>query len=208
MEADEIKTARRRLILDISRRRQRPGSGSQPWDRSEQYRLNWPDLTSVLAGIPWAVVGAVATRRYMPERATADLDVAILGADAQRVSERLESAGFRLVGRLSIGGSTWRSPSGVSLDIIEGEEGWWPRALVEASQNIGRDGQPTLPLAFLVLMKTLAGRSQDVADVVRMLGNATDAELEQVRSVVREVAADLVADIESMVVQGKLETGR
>ena len=28
----------------------------------------WPDLTSVLIDIPWAVVGGVATRAYMPER--------------------------------------------------------------------------------------------------------------------------------------------
>ena len=37
----------------------------------------WPDLRQVLTGIPWVVVGGVATRAYMPERATKDLDILV-----------------------------------------------------------------------------------------------------------------------------------
>jgi len=72
--------ARRRLFLDMARRRAQPGTGSARVfleDRTAVAR--WPDLTPTLAGIPWAVAGAVATRAYMPERTTQDL------ADAARM---------------------------------------------------------------------------------------------------------------------------
>ena len=39
--------------------------------------ITWPDLRIVLQGIRWAVVGAVATRAYMPERMTRDLDILV-----------------------------------------------------------------------------------------------------------------------------------
>ena len=66
-------------------------------------RVKWPDLRDVLAGLPWAVCGAVATRLYMPERATADLDVLIHGDDRVRVQERLVAQGFVRLG----GGPAW-----------------------------------------------------------------------------------------------------
>jgi hypothetical protein len=205
--AKEIATARRRFILDMARRRQKPGSGSQPWIRDGHYKLNWPDLRDVLSGIPWAVVGAVATRLYMAERATVGLDILILPTDADEVAPRLESAGYQLVGPLTIGGKTWRSPQGVAVDVIEGREAWQPPALKEAAGNLDASGTPALPLSYLVLMKTLSSRSQDIADVVRMLGNAGDEQLDEVRSVIARWSADLLADLEGMIVQGKLETG-
>jgi len=63
--------ARRRLLLDMARRRAQPGTRSALEHRTAVARL--PDLTPVLAGIPWAVVGAVAIRAYIPEPATQDL---------------------------------------------------------------------------------------------------------------------------------------
>ena len=50
--------ARRRLLLEMARRRAQPGTGSARVfleDRTAVAR--WPDLTPVLAGIPRAVVG-------------------------------------------------------------------------------------------------------------------------------------------------------
>ncbi|MPZ24800.1 MAG: hypothetical protein GEU28_15020 [Dehalococcoidia bacterium] len=79
-----------------------------------------------LRGIPWAVADAVATRRYMPERATQGLDIVVLERDGQAVRRRLLDAGFSPVGELSIGGSSWRTPSEVAVDVIEGQGEWWP----------------------------------------------------------------------------------
>ncbi len=169
--------------------------------------MHWPNLVEALVGIPWAVTGAVATRLYMPERATRDLDVLVLAADAERVAELLASAGFRPVGRLAIGGSTWVAPNGSPVDVIEGEDPWVAAALAEAGQNTDPQGLPILPLSYLVLMKLAASRLQDLADVSRMLGGASRADLDRTRAVIRVDARELAEDLESLIHLGKLEAG-
>lgn len=54
----------------------------------------WPDLTSILSSIRWAVIGAVATRLYMPERMTQDLDIVIRTVDGSQVRQKLAEVGF------------------------------------------------------------------------------------------------------------------
>ncbi len=95
----------------------------------------WPDLTGILAGVPWAVVGAVATRAYMPERSTQDLGILVAVEVAQEVRARLERAQFHRVQELAIGRVTWRSPSGRLVDVIEWRAGW----VTEALQRLGPD---------------------------------------------------------------------
>ncbi len=169
--------------------------------------MRWPNLTDVLSGVRWAVVGAVATRRYMPERATADLDVVVLAEDAARAAECLTAAGYGWRGDLAIGGSSWEAPDGAQVDVIEGREPWWPVALAEATANRDEQGLPVLTLPYLVLMKLLASRVQDLADVTRMLGAAADSDLARVREAVRQHAGELKEDLESLISLGKLETG-
>lgn len=164
-----------------------------------------PDLAKILSGLRWAVAGAVATRRYMPERATFDVDIVLPIAQGSEARRRLEGAGFQYLGELSIGGSSWRSPDGVGLDVIEGRESWWELAVAEASRNRDDQGLPVLTLPYLVLMKLLAGRVQDVADVSRMLGRASDEDLERVREVIATHAHDLLEDVESLIALGRLE---
>src|SRR5688572_12645901 len=105
MSAREV----RARILEIARRRQKPGTGSSlEFLRQRTAMKQWPDLSEVLGEIPWATVGGVAIRRYAPERATIDLDVLIAGDAGALVRTRLQEAGFRYVGELSVGGSTWQ----------------------------------------------------------------------------------------------------
>lgn len=168
--------------------------------------MRWPDLRDTLAGLPWAVIGSVATRLYMPERTTRDLDIVVLPSDAEEVARRLTAAGFSQQGPLAIGGSSWQAPDGTAVDVIEGREGWWATALAEAADNRDAQGAPVVPLPYLVLNKLLASRLQDLADVSRMLGGAAEADLARVRAAIREQAADLVEDLESLIALGKLET--
>ncbi len=169
--------------------------------------MTWPNLTSVLAPIPWAVVGAAATRLYMPERATQDFDVAIRAQDASAAREKLVRARFAYVSELSIGESTWRAPEGQMIDVIEGREEWWNDALQEAQTNRDAQGLPILPLRFLVLMKFQAGRIQDIADITRMLGQADASTLDAVRALFKQYAPADLADLESLITLGKLEFG-
>lgn len=165
----------------------------------------WPDLTGILAGLPWAVVGAVATRAYMPERSTQDLDILVASEVAQEVRARLERAQFQKVQELAIGGVTWRSPSGHLVDVIESRAQWAPQAL----QHLVRDpqGLPVLALPYLILMKVESGRAQDLADAARMLGLASEELREESRRVFHHHAADALEDLESLITLGKLEMG-
>jgi hypothetical protein len=167
--------------------------------------LLWPDLRQVLGDVPWAVCGAVATRLYMPERATADLDIVILAKDAAAVHGRLSLRGYSREGDLSIGGSTWRSPDGRDVDVIERRDAWVAAALVEAAANPDAQGLPVLPLPFLVVMKLEASRAQDLADLSRMLGSADEHELDLVRRTVREFTPADRDDLEALIRLGRLE---
>lgn len=166
----------------------------------------FPDLSPALGGIEWAVVGAAATRLYMPERTTRDLDVAIRAEDGPTARERLRSAGFAYQGELAPGGSCWRTPEGFPVDVLECREPWFAQALKEAQSNRDRQGLPVLPLPFLVLMKFQAGRVQDLADVTRMLGQAEEGVLGAVRALFAQRLLGEREDLESLIELGRLET--
>ena len=199
-------TARRRLLLEIARRRAQPGTGSaRVFLETRTAMTRWPDLSPTLTGIPWAVVGAVATRAYMPERTTQDLDILVNVSDQEEVRVRLQRAGFLPVQVLAIGGMTWRSPTGALVDVIESRAAWVPDALQSLRQD--RQGLPVLDLPYLVLMKVEAGRAQDLADTVRMLGAAPEARRQETREVFRRYMPDAQDDLESLIALGRLEMG-
>ena len=204
---DGLAETRRRTLIGIALRRQKPGTGSLIQPKGAPVLVHWPDLTHALVGIPWAVIGAVATRSYMPEHATRDLDVLIRAEDRQRVTEQLADTGFSGTGRLAIGGSTWRAPDGTPVDVIEGEDEWVAAALAEAQANLDPQGLPTLPLPYLVLMKLAASRVQDVADVSRMMARADDVQLSRTRALIQKYEPDAVEDLESLIFLGKMEMG-
>lgn len=163
--------------------------------------IKWIDLTP----IQWAVVGAAATRLYMPERMTRDLDIAIRIQVAQAARQKLTVAGFAHQGEWSIGSSTWRAPSGEMIDVIEEREMWWNDALVEAQTNRDAQGLPILPFRYLVLMKFQSERVQDVADITRMLGQADATLLNALRALFKRSSPSDLPDLESLITLGKLE---
>ena len=194
---------RRRWALEMARRRARPGTGSLPERLRRGTMTQWPDLRPVLEGIPWAVVGAVAARLYMPERATRDLDILIRREDERAVRERLEMAGYRYGAPLAIPGFAVCSPEGAEIDVLLGDAPWVEEAL--ATPRVDPTGLPVLDLPYLVLMKLEASRLQDMADLARMLGLASETERERVRAVVARYAPDALEDLESLIYLGMLE---
>ncbi len=162
-----------------------------------------PDLRSLLPRIPFVVVGGVATRLYMPERMTLDINILILAEDAAVVYQALEAAAASRQGALTIGGATWQLQGGTVLDVIESSAPWAREAIYSPVEDA--TGLPIIRLPYLVLMKLAAGRVQDLADMTRMLGASDDALLQQVRSVVQLYAPDASEDIESMIILGEME---
>jgi hypothetical protein len=141
----------------------------------------------------------------MPERTTRDLDIVVTTSDMPEVRHRLGAAGFVEQGVLTIGGASWRTPAGESIDVIEGHDPWWDNALAEAQANRDAQGLPILPLPYLTLMKVRAGRVQDLADVARMLGQADGPALARTRAVFTQWAPDDLEDLESLIRLGRLE---
>ncbi len=161
------------------------------------------DLRNVLGDIPWAVVGGVATRMYMAERATLDLDILIRPRDSATVKAKLERAGFEFQQPLLITRTAWKSPDGQMLDVFELADAWVDEALMSLARD--PQGLPVLKLPYLVLMKLQPSRTQDLADVTRMLGGATEDELEDVRNTVATFLNESSSDLESLIQLGKLE---
>lgn len=198
---------RRRILIDICRRRIRPGTGSGVEFLHRRTSVNpWPDLRPILEGIPWAIVGAVATRAYMPERMTRDLDILVRRQDGDKVWERLQAAGYCFISPLAITGFLARSPDGVEVDVILGDYPWLDEALTHPRQDPA--GYPVLNLPYLVLMKMASSRAQDVADVTRMLGLASEDDLARVREVVARYAPADAQDVESLIYLGRVEIGK
>ena len=196
---------RRKAYIDLAKRRVRPGTGSsQTLLASRTWQGKNPmELLTIFRKIPFVVVGGVATRLYMPERTTRDIDILVLAADRQGCEEELLEAGCKKLGELSIGGGAWALPDGTELDVIFSDEPWAQEAL--SHPVVDEHGIPAIALPYLVVMKLHSGRVQDIADITRMLGAADEAHLQQVRQAVAAFMPDALEDIESMIVLGKME---
>jgi len=161
---------------------------AEPWMALRPYRF--------------ALIGAMAANRYMAPRYSADVDLAILAADAQRVEADLASAGWTLRGELvmtDLTGTSWSDPSGQQVDLIHLPGSWGEPALTAAAANV--IGQvPTVTLPFLVFMKLLAARAKDTADVEELLVGKSRARIDEVREVVRRYGRpDDIEDLEQII---------
>jgi len=195
---------KRRFMIDMLKRRVRPGTGSSVEFMRRRTAMNpWPDLRPILQGIDWVIIGGVATRAYMPERMTRDMDILVHHSKGNAAISRLQEAGYQILGQLSIPGYSLRSPEGTEVDVIFGKDAW----LIEALAHPKRDaaGYPVIGLPYLILLKMTAQRAQDWADVSRMLGLASDAELDEVRGAVARYSPEDSEDLESLIFIGKKE---
>ena len=207
MLVQDLSAAKRRAFLNLVKKRVKPGTGSS-LNFLSQRTWHYPvtNLSNILKQAPFVVVGGIATRLYMPERMTLDIDILIKAQDSHLVYQDLESANAQRKGDLSIPGSQWELADKTSLDVLEGDAPWVEDAI--ANPNYAPDGLPVIKLPYLVLMKLSVSRTQDLADVSRMLGSAKQTELTQVREVVNEYLPTAKEDLESLIDLGQLEVSR
>ncbi len=165
----------------------------------------FPDLRAILKGIDWVVVGAAATRAYMPERMTQDLDILIRAIEADLVTDRLSAAGFIKTTELGIPGAAFITSDQAEIDVLYGEQAWLEEGLAQPERDAA--GFPVLSLPYLVLMKLAAGRVRDIADVATMLGWADDEMLDEVRKAVSRFNPADRDDLESLIYLGRRERG-
>ena len=200
----DLHSQKRKQFINLVMKYVKKGSGSSiEFLNSRSWTHPVTNLNDIIKQANFVVVGGVATRLYMPERMTLDLDILIRVEDAQLVYVDLEKANGQRIGALSIAGTQWRLDDGTSLDVLEFEGDWVTEAI--SSPNYAPDGLPVIDLPYLVLMKLIAGRSQDIADISRMLGGAEDLQLQRVNKIINQYLPNAVEDLESLVVLGKLE---
>ena len=192
----------RRKFIEITKRRIKPGSGSNALFLTTRTWTNPILNLSSLITVPYVIVGDVATRLYMPEQMTLALDILIHQNQANRLSQDLGTKAI-LIGELSIGGTSWELPDKTVLDILTDNRPWVNQAL--AQPKMSPDGQPVIDLPYLVLMKLAASRTTDISDISRMLGQANDEDLDRVRNIIKVYDNESLEDLESLIQSGKLE---
>ncbi|NER06578.1 MAG: hypothetical protein F6K17_30350 [Okeania sp. SIO3C4] len=206
MLINDMYRQKRKLFIGLVKKRVKFGSGSS-LEFLEKRTWTYPvsNLKLIIKQAPFAVVDGVATRLYMPERMTLDIHILIKFEDRSLIYQDLENSHSQKIGDLSIGGSQWKLPDNTSLDVLQGEDDWVEEAI--ANPNYAPDGLPIIALPYLILMKLSASRTQDLADISRMLGLAKEKELDKVREVIRIYLSTAQEDLESLITLGKLEIG-
>ncbi|NJQ96735.1 MAG: hypothetical protein HC784_01530 [Hydrococcus sp. CSU_1_8] len=194
----------RRKFIELTKRRIKPGSGSVDTHLlSRTWSYPVANLSQLIT-VPYIIVGGVATRLYMPERMTLDLDILIHTDRANELYQSLKSKAI-FVGDLSIGGTSWELSDKTILDILVNNSTWVNSAL--KTPKTAPDGQPVIDLPYLILMKLAASRTTDISDISRMLGQASNNDLQRVKDVIKTYDRESLEDLDSLIELGRLELG-
>jgi hypothetical protein len=166
-----------------------------------------PDLQRILAPLPWVLVGGLALRAYIPERLTLDVDILVHERDAEAIRTALLNAGYYVAGLLSIGGFSVQidDPAAPPIDVLTRADPWLDAALAQPVADPA--GYPVLDRPYLILLKLQAGRTQDLADVQRLLARVPQPARLSMRQLVRRYAPELVEDYDSLCTLADLEFG-
>ena len=170
----------------------------------------WPE-SAVLKDISYAVVGGVATRMYMPARTTAGVDLLVEPENFERAISQLIEHGYERkkqpLGftdtRLDLIGQ--RMISSRPVDVLSSTQSWIHDAV--ASVRWENETLPIVDLPYLVALKLDASRSADQGDLSRMLGFASEEDLDRVRAVVRRMLPADADDLEQYILLGRYEAG-
>jgi len=165
-----------------------------------------PDISAILGSIRWVLIGGLALRAYIPERMTLDVDIMIFEADEAAAKAAFAAAGYQLTGPLTIGGFTAHAvDNGAPIYVLTSAEPWFSDAV--AHPTLDPAGLPAMPRFYLLLQKLQAGRTQDLADVQRLLRGTSAEERAAMRLIVSQYATDLVEDYDALVTLADLEFG-
>lgn len=198
--------ARRFLRLALSRASRGGGSPAEFHERRTSVQPI-PDISGILDPLRWALIGGIALRAYAPERMTLDVDIVIHERDIPAAREAFIAANYRIIAELAIGGFSAREshPDTMPVAVISREDPWLDDALADPRRD--RAGHPVLARHYLTLLKLQAGRTQDLADIQRLLATTPATERASTRNLIERHAPDLVKDFDSLITLANLEFG-
>lgn len=158
-----------------------------------------------------AVVGGAATAYHGYARSTKDIDVAVDSADFQKIIKVCYKYGFKIKS-YNPAGMHELEYKGVPIEVLE--EGMFhydpqsARALPKP-QNMGvSKGFGFADLKSWIRLKLVGGRSQDQADVVRVLDKVSDTQLSEIKQYLQDLDVDLYDDFERLKYQAQQENKR
>jgi hypothetical protein len=196
-------------IIKMALRRAKPGTGSSAEFLDRRTAVQpIPDLKAILGTIPWALIGGLAIRAYMPERTTLDVDIMIYAQDEWPARQAFTAAGYIITGDLSIGGFTIQDQNdhdAPPIDVLAGQFPWLGQALAHPSYDAA--GYPVMPRPYLMLLKMEAGRGQDLIDVQRMLRDTPPSERASTRLLIERYAPEMVEDYDALIQLADTEFG-
>jgi hypothetical protein len=151
------------------------------------------------AGLRAAIIGGVAASLRGTPRLTKDIDAVVLDADAETLLR--SAAGFDLVPRIADPIEFARqsrmlllrfSPGSIDVDLSLGALPF-EEELVDRSTLIDVGGLQIRVASAedLVIMKAVAGRARDVADIENLIQANPDLDVDRIRRWVREFSAVL-----------------
>jgi hypothetical protein len=130
-------------------------------------------------GIRWVLIGALAANRYrITTRLTQDVDLLLegVGSGQDRLERELAGAGWS-VRRAAPGGEILRlrHPELGAADLIVAATEYEAIAIARSREEPLGAGRPVLVLApeDVIVLKLVAGRAQDVADIEAILAART-----------------------------------
>ncbi len=149
-------------------------------------------------GLEATIIGGVAAGLQGQPRLTEDVDAVVIGAEAEALIETGARFGFapRIKDAVEFSHSThvllMRHRSGVELDLSLGALPF-ERETIERAQRIDAGGlEISIASAEdLIIMKALARRPQDIADIAGILAIRADLDLDRIRDWVRQFSAVL-----------------
>lgn len=126
--------------------------------------------------------------------------------DAATVRAAFAAAGYTITGPLPIGDFTAHpADGGAPIDVLTSTAPWLYDPLATPTPDPA--GLPAMPRPYLLLLKLEAGRTQDLADVQRLLRGTSAEERAAMRTIVLQYAAGLVEDYDALVTLADLEFG-
>jgi hypothetical protein len=157
------------------------------------------------------LIGGVAVIQHGYQRTTKDRDVLLSHRDAPRLADRLmDDPDWE---RLEIRQYAFRYvPTGVQLDFLVsrdliqmGRPYFFPEP-VDVEQGVGIEGIPVIGFHDLLFLKLLAGRMQDLADIVELCKrNLGQIEPERVLARLHPEDGDLLATFQDLLARAPRE---
>ena len=195
-----MKPEMRKMFLELAlRRSKKQGHGSSvAFLRQRTAWLERPQLGPVLQNIAWVWAGDSAMRAYMVERVIQRAAVLLHERDAAYAEQCFEAVGYQMVPAKRRAFMAVQRAEEMAIDVY----GWndqWVDGVLQAPEYDAA-GLAVLQLPYLIVMKLHDADLQDLADIGRMLSQASADECAEVEAVVAQLNPEYSQELSQLLI--------